>query len=213
VLVTSKVKRRRAYDSSLRKEQAQMTRERILQAARRLLIEGTYSQVTMEDIAREARVAHPTVYAIFRTKLKLAQAVVDAGFPHVPEALKLVDVARASRDPEVWLRTMATLHRRIFEPCADLERFLRESGDPDLLARYQANEQNRYARLNEMLPVLKRSRRLRRGLSPREAVGIAWTMLGPDYYSHLVLDQGWSPDRYEAWVSGALIDLILVRRR
>lgn len=186
-----------------------MTRERILQAARRTLVDGSYSRVTMEEIAREARVAPQTIYAVFGTKLKLAQAMVDAGFPHVADALKLADGTRGSRDPETWLRTMARVHRRIFEPCADLDRFLRESGDPHLLARYHQNERNRYERLRELGPVLRRSRRLRPGLSVTEAIAIAWTMLGPDYYSHLVLDQGWTPDRYEEWVAAAIIDLIL----
>ena len=48
------VKARRIYNGALRKEQSQMTRGRVLDAARRLLVSGTYSSVTMEDIAREA---------------------------------------------------------------------------------------------------------------------------------------------------------------
>ena len=74
------VKEKRAYNAALRREQAQLTRERILDAARRLLVRGTYSSVTMEEIAREAGVAYQTVYAIFRTKLGLAHAMVEAGF-------------------------------------------------------------------------------------------------------------------------------------
>src|SRR5713226_518290 len=40
----------------------------------------------VEEIAREAAVAPQTIYAAFGTKLRLAQAMVDAGFPHVQEA-------------------------------------------------------------------------------------------------------------------------------
>ncbi len=206
-----KVKRRtRSYKGTLRRELAQVTRNRILDAARRLLPNGSYTRVTIEDVALEAGVAHQTVYAIFGTKLGLAQAMVDAGWPHIENALKLMDVARTSSEPEVWIRTLAALHRRIFEPCADLDRFIRESGDPDLLVRSRQNEQRRLERVREMAVILERSGRLRPSISVDEAVTVAWSMFGPDYYVQLVLERGWTPDRYEEWVSDALIDLILV---
>ena len=66
--MTKAVKRKRNYNASFRQEQAQMTRQRILDAARRLLTRGTYTTVTMEDIAKEAGVAYQTVYAVFGTK-------------------------------------------------------------------------------------------------------------------------------------------------
>ena len=68
-----------------------MTRARILDAARNILVSGTYSSVTMEEIAKEAGVSYQTVYAIFGTKLRLAQGLMDVGFPHVGDALKLFD--------------------------------------------------------------------------------------------------------------------------
>ncbi len=52
--------------------------------------------------------SYQTVYSIFVTKVRLAQAMLQAGWPHVDKALKLVEDARASGDPEAWLRTMAT---------------------------------------------------------------------------------------------------------
>src|ERR1700694_5655211 len=137
------VKARRTYNGALRKEQAQVTRGRILDAARRLLRSGTYSSVTMEDIAREAGVAYQTVYAIFGTKLRLAQGLIEIGFPHVADALKLFDELGPSDDPELWLRTGAHVNRLIYELCADLLRFIRESGDPGLLARYRDREEQR----------------------------------------------------------------------
>ncbi|MDJ0459675.1 TetR/AcrR family transcriptional regulator [Arthrobacter sp. NQ7] len=189
-----------------------MTRERILAAARRLLVTGSYSSVKMEEIAREAGVAHQTLYAVFGTKLRLAQEMVDAGWPHVPQLLKLVDEAKGLKDPEAWLRTMASLHRRIFEPCADLIRFTGESGDADLFAHHQRIERNRYENLRGLASVLEGSGRLRPSISAEEAVSVAWTMLGPDYYVKLVFDRGWTPDRYEEWVTQALIDLFLTSR-
>jgi len=205
------VKTTRAYNGSLRTELAQLTRTRILEAARRLLVNGTYSSVTMEDIAKEAGVAYQTVYATFGTKLRLAQGLVDVGFPHVADALKLFDPVRQSDDPEVGLRTGARVSRLIYEMCADLLRFMRESGDPDLLAHYREREEQRLLDMNQFgLPaMLKRSGRLRAGMSPSEAVAVIWSLSGPDPYIQLVFQRGWKPSRYEEWLGDAMINMLL----
>jgi TetR/AcrR family transcriptional regulator of autoinduction and epiphytic fitness len=205
------VKTHRTYNGTLRQEQAQMTRGRILDAARRLLMNGTYSSVTMEDIAGEAKVSYQTVYAIFGTKLRLAQVLIDTGFPHVAEALKLFDELDPSSDPEPALRTAAKVSRLIYELCADLLRFMRESGDPGLLARYREREE---LRLRGMIQYgvsarLERSGRLRGGISPSEAMAVIWALSGPDQYIQLVFDRGWTPARYEEWLGDALVNMVL----
>jgi len=209
--MASHVKASRTYNGALRREQAQMTRGRILDAARRLLVSGTYSSVTMEDIAREAGVAYQTVYAIFGTKLRLAQGLMEVGFPHVADALKLFDPLRKTDDPELGLRTGARVSRLIYELCADLLRFMRESGDPGLLEHYREGEERR---LKDMIgfglpAMLKRSGRLRAGISPSEAVAVIWALTGPDQYIQLVFQRGWTTSRYEEWLGDALINMLL----
>lgn len=188
-----------------------MTRDRILDAARRLLASGTYSSVTMDDVAREAGVAYQTVYAIFGTKLGLAQALIEVGFPHVTEALKLFDPLRHSGDAELRLRTSARVSRLIYELCADLLRFMRESGDPGLLARYREREEQRLMGMTHFgVPeMLERGGRLRPGISPSEAAAVIWALSGPDPYADLVFQRGWTPARYEAWLGDALINMLL----
>ncbi len=206
------VKGKRGYNVSLRQEQAQMTRSRIIEAARRLLLEGTYSAVTMNDIANEAGVAYQTVYAIFGTKIRLAEALVDSGFSHLAEALKLLQAARGSADPELWLRTVARVWRAIYEPCADLLRFTLESGDPALQAHYRKVQESRLGRLKEVVSVLERSGRLRSGLTTADTLDVMWAMTSPDTYTKFVFQRGWQPDRFEEWLATALIDLLLERR-
>ncbi len=190
-----------------------MTRGRILEAARRLLVTGTYSSVTMEDIAKEAGVAYQTVYAIFGTKLRLAQGLIEVGFPHVADAVKLFDPLRQSDDPELGLRTGARVSRLIYEICADLLRFMRESGDPALLVHYREREEQRLLDMTQFgLPaMLERSGRLRAGMSPSEAVAVIWALTGPDQYTQLVFQRGWSPSRYEEWLGEALISMLIQR--
>jgi AcrR family transcriptional regulator len=209
--MSTTVKARRTYNGALRREQAQITRSRILDAARRLLTRGTYSSVTMEDIAREAGVAYQTVYGIFGTKLRLAQGLIEIGFPHVADALKLLDRLGPSPDPELALRTGARVSRLIYELCADLLRFMRESGDPGLLARYRDREEQRLEGMIQFgLPaMLRRSGRLRPGISPSDAMAVMWTLSGPDQYTQLVFDRGWTTSRYEEWLAAALINTLL----
>ena len=205
------VKTHRTYNGMLRQEQAQMTRGRILDAARRLLMNGTYSSVTMEDIAGEARVSYQTVYAIFGTKLRLAQVLIDTGFPHVAEALKLFDELDPTSDPEPALRTAARVSRLIYELCADLLRFMRESGDPGLLTRYREREEQRLSGMIQygVSAQLESSGRLRAGISASEAMAVIWALCGPDQYIQLVFDRGWTPSRYEQWLGDTLINSLL----
>jgi AcrR family transcriptional regulator len=206
------VKAKRPYNATFRQAQANATRLRIIETARRLLVAGTYSAVTMEDIAKEAGVAYQTVYAIFGTKLQLAQAMVDLGFPHVEEAAKLFDEARGSLDPEVWLRVTARVFRRIFEPCADLVRFMLESGDPVLQHRHRQSEESRLRRLREVTDALVRGGRLRSGIVAADALDVLWVMTGPDCYWKFVFQRGWTPDRFEQWLGETLIRVLLEER-
>lgn len=68
----------RRYDNSLREEQAEETRGRILDAAIRV-IAGGIATASVPAIAREAGVSVPTVYRHFGTKTDLLAAV----YPHV----------------------------------------------------------------------------------------------------------------------------------
>jgi TetR/AcrR family transcriptional regulator of autoinduction and epiphytic fitness len=64
----AKVKGKRTYDSSLRKQQASQTRMRILDAAQKRFAERGYAASTIESIASAAGVAVDTVYATFGSK-------------------------------------------------------------------------------------------------------------------------------------------------
>lgn len=202
------VKRKRPYNATLRREQAELTRRRILDAARQRLTDGTYSSVTIEEIAGEAGVSVQTVYASFGTKLGLAQEIVRIGF-HSVDVEELALPLRRSQDPEVWLRSTAMISRHIQENCADLLRFMRESGDPELLARYRHHQELRLSQEGFLPAALEASGRLRDSVSQSEALSVIWSITGPDVYSMLVFDRGWTPARYEEWLGSALVTLLL----
>jgi AcrR family transcriptional regulator len=200
---------KRAYRTGLRQEQAQATKSRILDAASRLFVENGYGSVTVEDIAREAGVAHQTVYAVFRTKLAVAQAIIWSSFQ--TEGIdQLMAQARESGDLEVRIRYGTQIARRLNERFATIVRFMRESGDPALLAEYHKIEGLRFEQIRAQLaPVLKANGRLRRGISPAEALSSIWAMTGTDLYNQLVSGRRWTPSRYEEWLKDALVDILL----
>lgn len=203
------VKIGRAYSTRLRHEQAELTRKRVLAAARRLFVTSGYAEVTMQAIAREARVAYQTVYAQFGNKLRLALELCASEFPHVGPTVGLLVEARERRDPEAWLRMLGGFTRRLYQPCAEILRFMRQSGDHDLLERYGEIETGRLEHLRDLGPQLDTAGLLRSGLSAAEAVGIVWTMTSPETYERLVLNQGWSPEAFERWLGPAIAQLVL----
>ena len=203
------VKRPRAYSTALRQEQADLTRQRVLAAARRLFVTNGFSAVTMQAIAAEAGVAYQTVYLQFGNKLQLALELCTSDMPHVGPTIALVVEAEKAGDPEAWLQMIGTFARRLYEPCAEILRFMRESGEPELIGRYRAMEANRFERLRGLGPQLARTGRLRDGVSPQQAADLVWTLAGPETYERLVVNHGWSPDVFERWLGPALLNLLL----
>ena len=206
------VKPKRAYNAALRQEQALSTRRRILDAAQRLFVARGYSAVTMDEIAREAGVAYQTVYAIFGTKLGVAQGIIYSSF-EVAGIYELIAESKASGDPEVWLRVAARVARLISERLGELLRFMRESGDPQLLAEFEKVEDLRLEQERTLVTGLAESGRLKEGLSAAEALAVVWALSGPQLHRQLVTQRRWTAARYEQWLGEALIALLLAPAR
>lgn len=202
------VKPKRTYNAALRQEQARSTRLRILEAARRLFVTRGYTTVTMDEIAREAGVAYQTVYAAFGNKLGVARGIIWSSF-EVEGIHDLIAEARSSSDPEVWLRSMARAARLISERLGDLLRFMRESGDPELLAEYEKVEDRRFEQERALVTMLAESGRLNEELSPSESLAVVWAMSGTQLHHQLVSRRHWTGSRYETWLGDALIALLL----
>src|SRR4029079_9370743 len=67
----------RSYDSALRSEQARLTRARILDAARALLLDGGAAGLTMAGLAAAADVSTQTIYNSVGGKAAVIKAVYD----------------------------------------------------------------------------------------------------------------------------------------
>src|SRR5438477_10604821 len=72
----------RAYDNALRREQAERTRRRILEAVRDLLI-ASPSSISIPEIAARAGVSEPTVYRHFPNRDALFDAASEVVAEHL----------------------------------------------------------------------------------------------------------------------------------
>ncbi len=79
--------RRRPYRSPAREAAALATRQAILEAGRRLLVERGYGGMTMERVASEAGVALDTVYAAIGPKPTLVRLLVEAAISGTNQAV------------------------------------------------------------------------------------------------------------------------------
>ena len=208
--MTESLGRRATYNSTVRREQADLTKARILDAAARLFVDRGYPHVTIADIATEARVAYQTVFSVFGTKVGVAKGVIWTSFQFLGID-DLIAEAAGEQDLEAAIRTGARITRRLNERLAPLLRFMRESGDEALLAEFRRVEARRLEQIRDQLQgKLKQTARLRQGLTPAAGVDIVWALCGTDLYTSLVSERQWSASRYEAWLGDALVAGLLV---
>lgn len=191
---------RRRYDSIRRTAQALETRAEIAEAARRLFVKRGWAATTVRDVAREAGVSVPTVYAVYGNKAGLTQALADAADLSADPAQQLAELEAAKGDPQRQLAAMAGFDRRLYERAGDVIMLLREAGraEPELAAVYRDGrsraDQTRVAVFSSWLAGV-----LREGLDVPTAVDVYAGLCSVDVYRTLTDERGWSPGQVEQW--------------
>jgi TetR/AcrR family transcriptional regulator, regulator of autoinduction and epiphytic fitness len=209
----------RPYDSSNRARQARETRRRIVDAAARLFVRDGYAATSIAAIAEEAGVAVPTVYAGLRSKAGVLRAVVDLTVRGDDEAAPLASRAawqtmEREADPREQLALFARLHREICDREAAVFAQLEAAagGDPEATQLLAEHDDRRYETQTKLARSLHRKKRLRTGLTGREAADTIWTIASERTYLALVRDRGWKPEKYERWVAEQLEAALLPPR-
>jgi AcrR family transcriptional regulator len=201
---------RAKYRSERRQEQAEVTRQAILDAARALFIERGFARTTVADIAATARVAVPTVYVSVGTKAAILGELrkmipVLAGVPEdVQTRFELVS------DPRQVIAGLAAGVRRLLETSGELM-FAIESAAPfepvateawgEGLVIHRGACGMAVERL-EALGVLKRT------MSPTRAGDILSVLSLPATWRTLGRDYGWTTDEIETWIVDTALALI-----
>ncbi|MEV0353874.1 helix-turn-helix domain-containing protein [Nonomuraea sp. NPDC050680] len=195
----------RRYDSLRRATQARETRAEIAGAARRLFVSQGWAATTVRDVAREAGVSVPTVYAAYGNKAGLTQALADAADLSADVSQQLAELEAAASDPRRQLAAMAAYDRRLFERAGDVIALVREAGrtEPELAALYR-DARRRGDETRVQVFSSWPAGVLRHGLDVPSAVDVYAAMCTIDVYTTLTTERGWPPDRIQRWWSEAL---------
>jgi AcrR family transcriptional regulator len=197
----------RKYHSPTRERQAGQTRERILDAARQMILNKGFADATIEAIAGEAGVAPPTVYAAFGSKRGILQGLMErAAFSS--EYGNLVREAMKSDDPATRLRYAAKIARHIHDSLRSESEVLRGASAvaPEFI---REKERVRYERQAGLVKLLEEKGALRPEVTETTARDILWTLTSHDIHHRLVVERKWSSDRYEQWLGDTLVLTLL----
>jgi AcrR family transcriptional regulator len=210
------VKPRRAYDSPRRRQQALATRRAVLEAARELFIQRGYVATTIDAIAAGAAVSPETVYATFKNKRSLLSQLLDVAIAGDDAPVPILErpwvrQLRDEGDPRRRLRLLARNGRSILERTAPVYEVLRgaAAADPEIASLWEQAKAQRLAGQRELLGIVTERAPLRHGLPATTATDILFTIGSPETYRLLVVDRGWSADRFERWYADALARLLL----
>jgi AcrR family transcriptional regulator len=191
------VKRRRRYDSRLRQERAQRSREAILDAAHAAFTKAGYAQATIAGIAASAEVSVESVYKNFGGKPGLVHALVErglAGSGPVPAPSRSDQTSATESDPREILRHWGALTAEVAPRVSPLLLLLRDAAaaDPALASVLKAFDRQRLDRMRHNARTLARRGFLRPGVTVEKGADLMWTCTAPELYELLIVRRGWS---------------------
>ncbi len=202
--MAGEVKTRRSYQSQLRADQAQQTRRRVLESARRLFVAHGYAGTTVAAVADDAGVSPETIYLSLGGKRGLLEGVMDITGPHdsaADDEKWWRDVAdrpdardRLDKMVEYSCRILARTQpiHAIIRGAADKEAFAASFGR-QLLAERLANQTERIRRyLGD---------ELKAGLSLTEAGQRFCALASPELYHLLTVELGWTAEHHQRWLT------------
>jgi AcrR family transcriptional regulator len=212
---------RRRYDATRRREQAKLTRYRIVESAGVLFVQQGYTGTTVPAIAAAAGVAVETVYRSAAGKAGLLAAAVQAALAGGAErAERPVEQREGIRrvieepDPRRQLAAYAHTQPGVWSRVGPLLRVLDTAAPSDpALQRLQAElAEQRLEGMRRFADLLDRQGRLRPGLAADRAADVIWALCAQANFDALVGERGWSHRDYEVWL-GDLLAAALLRDR
>ena len=210
--VPEPVKRR--YDATRRRQGAARTRTAILDAARELFGERGYAATPMTAIAERAGVALDTVYASVGRKPELARLLVETAISGTTQAVPAeqrdyVRAIRAASGADTKIAIYAAAVTAIAPRLSLVLTIIRQAApsQPELAALWTEIAERRAANMRTFVADLATVAPLR--LDPDEAADIVWATNATELYQLLVGQRGWSPQRYERFLSDSWRRLLL----
>jgi AcrR family transcriptional regulator len=186
---------------SYRQVQAEETRIRIAQAARRLFADQGYGATSIDAIAKEAGVATRTVYSAFGTKREILSLICDQWLKDAG-AIERAEQVFAIADPRLRLRGAAGWLTNLYSAGFDVVLIFEAATDesPETRALLRSKLAGRNQVMDAMIASLEDV--LRVPLEQAQAVYRA--LAAPGVYQELVDESGWTPAEFEAFVADSL---------
>lgn len=206
---------RKTSPGDRRKAQAEATRLEIARAADELFRERGYVATTIEAIAARAGVAVQTIYNALGSKQGVLSAVLDtaAAGPQAPRTVPSFMEARSVRatSGREMIAVLADWFVEVHPRAATVFRIIRQAAavDPGAAQLEQQRATQRLVNYRRAAERLRELESLRAGLSIDDAAALVWTLGHPETYLLLVEHQGWSIDRYRAWLMAGLCHALL----
>ena len=185
------------------------TRERICEAARRLILKRGGADIPLGEVAKAAGVSRQALYLHFkdRTALFLAVAQHADDKRGLPEAIRRIQEAPTGLDA---LRHMAGTRARLNPEIWPLARVLdgvrRE--DPAAEIILQNRLVARLGACRTIVEQLARDGSLRAELEPTIAADLLWAFTSLRTWEDLVLVRGWTAAQYEERLVATLLRLL-----
>jgi len=211
-LMPGSVKRR--YDATSRRQAAARTRAAILDAARQLFTERGYAATSMTAIADRAGVALDTVYAAAGRKPELARLLIETAISGTDQAIPAeqrdyVQAIQSAPDAAAKIATYAAAITAIAPRLALVLAIIQQAApdEPELAQLWNQIAERRAANMRSFVADLAAVHPLR--LDPDEAADIVWATNATELYQLLVGQRGWTPQRYERFLTDTWHRLLL----
>jgi AcrR family transcriptional regulator len=204
--------------SAARPDQARtrLARAAVVDAARTLFLERGYGATTIEAISGLADVPVATVYRLFSSKHGILKSLLDQSIVGDDRDVPMVDrppvrALLAEQDPKQQLAGFVALTAGVNAAVAPLYRVLVSAAgnDADAAALLDTLTSQRQQGQRRIARALARAGALRSGLRERDAADIIHALLSPELYRLLVIDRGWTTERYQPWLTKTLIQQLL----
>jgi len=196
--------------TKLRDAQAAVARTHIAEAARYLFLTNGYVATSMGAIARQAGVAVQTIYNVVGSKSAVLSAVLDlvAAGPNAPTPVPrfMEQRAAAATDFTGIVEVLADWFVEVHPRTADLFRLIRQAAavDAEVAAMERERGDQRLRNYGLAAAQVRERGGLTGGQSDEGAAALIWSLAHPETYRALVVERGWSLQRYRDWLAGGL---------
>ena len=182
---------------------------RILDAALALITKRGDAHVTMAQIARAARVSRQAVYLHFADRAELMVALarhLDEGLGLPAEIQRIAESKTGAEKVEAMVSLQARSNPSLWAVARAVDAVRRT--DPAAERAWQDRLNDRLAGCRRIVARLESEGNLKAGMDASSAADILWTITSLRTWEDLVLERGWSPQKYQRHVTRFLLEAL-----